>query len=566
MTAPHLRIERVRMRSTDGNHIALKLGLQQALRRVRPRSTHLPPHAILVIRRLQSQLGFGLKTSQMHRWQRHVEAQLDAAARRALRPVRQYVPSAAECVIFYDEVELLYCYTRDMLAGRSAWYWARLFPPDATSGRAVGEQLVNGWEIYPRALPHTLVQLQPRESQRALYALNRSQLSRLAHLLHATFALPHDVLQATVPEATAMPGPDEAARDGDEKPHPAATAPAPWRDWLLPRLEQELAPQAAYILGLSHVLVRHPRRARQRSFAEEAKAWLEQAASPRRANRADSAPVAGKSLGPSKVTEPAQAEPRPARAPSEAAKQEVVTTALGGAFFLLNLLSHLDLPAAIPALNRLHPWALLGALAADLLGDDYAPYRADRLWATIKELAGLEAGARWGEALTDTENFHLPPQWLSQTSTSTIAGRLEKGNGRLRVWQEDSPILIADLPVNPAALRALEAKYEDAGITLELEQRSGWTALADATTDLVAPPLAWYVARLRPFLTSFLVHLTGQAASSILRHPAKLIISRTHVDVVFSLEQINIALRRTGLDRTPGWLPDLGMIITIHFE
>ena len=52
----------------------------------------------------------------------------------------------------------------------------------------------------------------------------------------------------------------------------------------------------------------------------------------------------------------------------------------------------------------------------------------------------------------------------------------------------------------------------------------------------------------------------------LFHQPGTLYASRTHVDLVLSVEQISIPLRRAGLDRTPGWRPEFGYIITIHFE
>ena len=51
-----------------------------------------------------------------------------------------------------------------------------------------------------------------------------------------------------------------------------------------------------------------------------------------------------------------------------------------------------------------------------------------------------------------------------------------------------------------------------------------------------------------------------------LTDPAILYITRTHVDVVFTLEQIRLELRLAGLDHNPGWVPELGHVITFHFE
>ena len=48
--------------------------------------------------------------------------------------------------------------------------------------------------------------------------------------------------------------------------------------------------------------------------------------------------------------------------------------------------------------------------------------------------------------------------------------------------------------------------------------------------------------------------------------PGTVLVSRTHVDVVLRLEQIDLAARTVGLDQDPGWVPDLGRVVLFHFE
>ena len=47
--------------------------------------------------------------------------------------------------------------------------------------------------------------------------------------------------------------------------------------------------------------------------------------------------------------------------------------------------------------------------------------------------------------------------------------------------------------------------------------------------------------------------------------PGTIAISRTHVDVMLGLNQIDLAARVSGLDRDPGWVPALGRIVLFHF-
>jgi hypothetical protein len=48
--------------------------------------------------------------------------------------------------------------------------------------------------------------------------------------------------------------------------------------------------------------------------------------------------------------------------------------------------------------------------------------------------------------------------------------------------------------------------------------------------------------------------------------PGTVLVSRTHVDVILRLEQIDLAARTVGLDQDPGWVPDLGRVVLFHFE
>jgi len=45
----------------------------------------------------------------------------------------------------------------------------------------------------------------------------------------------------------------------------------------------------------------------------------------------------------------------------------------------------------------------------------------------------------------------------------------------------------------------------------------------------------------------------------------KLILSLSHVDLVMGMNQISVPVRLAGLDANPGWMPELGRVITFHF-
>jgi len=52
----------------------------------------------------------------------------------------------------------------------------------------------------------------------------------------------------------------------------------------------------------------------------------------------------------------------------------------------------------------------------------------------------------------------------------------------------------------------------------------------------------------------------------LLQRHAWMQLSDTHLDVIFSLDQVDLQVRRHGLDADLGWVPWLGRIVALHFE
>jgi hypothetical protein len=98
-----------------------------------------------------------------------------------------------------------------------------------------------------------------------------------------------------------------------------------------------------------------------------------------------------------------------------------------------------------------------------------------------------------------------------------------------------------------------------------------WDALAAlAGVDGEAEPAGRYeqwLAQHEPGIHEWLQgHLSDPGLfPALLAVPATFHRSRTHIDVFFSIEQINLELRCAGLDRNPGWLAPLGRVISFYF-
>lgn len=96
-----------------------------------------------------------------------------------------------------------------------------------------------------------------------------------------------------------------------------------------------------------------------------------------------------------------------------------------------------------------------------------------------------------------------------------------------------------------------------------------WGLLAEVAGDSVpnvvrSQWLATTLAQVHGYLAERLEQ--PDAISDYLLAPATLYLTRTHVDLVFSLDQIRLDVRMAGLDQDPGWVPELARAIAFHYE
>ncbi|MDX1665002.1 MAG: hypothetical protein R3272_14520, partial [Candidatus Promineifilaceae bacterium] len=443
-----LRVQRLHLRASAPAGAALRPQLAQALGAATLAAGRLPPSAILIVRRLDDLPPFPRRAAERRRWQRQVARRLNQLTAAAQRPARGPLPATAAAVLFADEVELLHCYTRDLLAGRSPWYWQELFPPGPLLP-PLPERLLTAWVRYARALPATLSALPPHVAQRALSLLAVPDLRCLLSSLHEVYSLPDDILRLGVPPAAsaAHPLPPVSPRRAPE----TSAAPPPFASPAA-AVYGGLSWQAAYIAGLCHTLAHHPQWARDERFAPWLAQIIERAQDARGAPAVAHAETIGRrertpTQAPTErdtaidvaMPEPGTAAPSAAcesarlatdRTPASQAGLAIAeagdTTALGGAFYLVNLLSTLGLPGDCPGLELLNPWELLAALAASLLGEQYERYQDDPLWRLLHALAGRPADDPvWGATLPPPPpHFLLPPALLTRARLSTLEATL----------------------------------------------------------------------------------------------------------------------------------------------
>ena len=208
----------------------------------------------------------------------------------------------------------------------------------------------------------------------------------------------------------------------------------------------------------------------------------------------------------------------------------------GGVLYLINMMVVLDLPDCFDEGWRLAtgagPWGLLHALGWELTMQDGEAPVADMLWLALAHLDGRAPDETPGVRLPHSRPrrwppFVLPPGWLSS---------------------------LPDAAAQPLAISRARQRQEVAGLHSRYPPLlARWLALALPFVDL----------RLRLALG---LSAEDSLATSLLWLPGQLYVTRTHVDLVASLEHIALPVRLAGLDRDPGWLPDFPRVVTFHFE
>ncbi|MCU0491971.1 MAG: hypothetical protein MUD01_10305, partial [Chloroflexaceae bacterium] len=179
-----------------------------------------------------------------------------------------------------------------------------------------------------------------------------------------------------------------------------------------------------------------------------------------------------------------------------------LVTRLAGVFYLLNLMAWPGMPQWPEGLSG---WAVLEAVARGLLGDTTPA--DDLLWAALAELDGREPGTPLGTACMGDL-----PMLTNEGKTEPLPARVQAAM---------TPVVAAWLTNGLPGIRALLAQLLNAADTAAIE--------------------------------------------SLLWAHGRLLVGPTHVEVVMPLDAIDLRARRVGLDRDPGWLPQVGRVVLFHF-
>jgi hypothetical protein len=214
-----------------------------------------------------------------------------------------------------------------------------------------------------------------------------------------------------------------------------------------------------------------------------------------------------------------------------------IETQVGGVFYLLNLALSLDLYADFT--KPLQPGIALSLWDfLTLVGQRLTPlrFRRDPLWGLLANLAGRAPAQAPGAGFHPPYAWRVPAAWLSAFPKSAT-WRCSESPDRLRVMHS-AGFAVVDVPRTSRVSSTTTARW-----------------------------MRW----LMPYVCARLSLALGEtdrrkAGSIVCAQNARVFTSPTHLDVMFSLAELPIAVRRSGLDRNPGWVPSAGRVMTFHYE
>ncbi|MBC8160664.1 MAG: hypothetical protein H7Z42_05530 [Roseiflexaceae bacterium] len=599
--------------------LLLRLRLEQALSAADLHVPGMPPAAILCVRRLPDPLPGRLDLNALmpqRAWEQAMRAALERMAQCAARPALGPPPPNTPAVWFEDRAELLACLARDWCTGTLAarWWWRTLLHDRGAHAGDLNDRLYAAWRATRAAIPAALALLHDRGAGAHFLALlPLAEVRALSRHVATTFGLPvlertHDVIPAhqrrEVPPTTAAAlamldhAADVRVLDPERRALYAAgvlLARAPmlaraawpvaierWANTESPgrTVGHPPLPEAPDTLPLPHA-AKPPRPYSAEPVPEQMQGVASDAATDPVAHAAPAlATQLDSDTTPAALPEIASpAPPVAAVAPNAAVTRllaprdadqrlaEPLQTRFGGMLLLINLALHLDLYSdftrPLHAGIGLSPWALLALLGPHLLP---AAAPDDPLWALLADLAGAapEVGfippRIWRVPRAWLEPFGVPAcyqiahrsGWL-QLAHPTGFAVLEQRRPLSRRRSES---------IGPPVRRFAGSRR---GINRIVHQLQAARALPFA-----APPdtLAGWIERLACYAQARLALALGGAdeVARTLALPARIYASDVRLDVMFSLNELPIAVRLAGLDRNPGWVPAAGRDIRFHFE
>jgi len=258
---------------------------------------------------------------------------------------------------------------------------------------------------------------------------------------------------------------------------------------------------------------------------------------------------------------------------------ECVVTRLGGLFYLIHALQDLGLPEAFEERWQLAssagPWGTLDLIGRAILGERFANVADDPIWPVLTRLAAWQPARRSGVDPV----YRVPADWLSTREDRAAPFTWCARDRRLWIWSRAGYLVAHRAWRRSRAPVAADVRRELARlgvpVTARIAQRrdAGIPWLPPVAAPAGCPVrYRRLAAAMAPAVRRRLQLALGEPAgrgdrvAALLLVRSRVYISTSHVDLVTTLDRADLAIRRAGLDRDPGWLPGYGRVIYFHFS
>ena len=229
-------------------------------------------------------------------------------------------------------------------------------------------------------------------------------------------------------------------------------------------------------------------------------------------------------------------------------------THAGGILYLIHLLRDADILRHFDV--GLGGWALLELLARCFLSD--AVGLDDEIWGTLARLDGRDPQTSIESYFKPQHTYSAPDAWLRFSPENERYVRYRCRG--VEIWNSAGFLTLDSQEIshpvgNVLRMSALQRR------AIRRNARVRPLGLSPS------PEMRRFLHFVLPYARCRLKRSLGATPiSQVLMCPGALYVTRTHVDLVMSMDEISLPVRMAGLDANPGWVPELGHVITFHFE
>ncbi len=571
-TRDDFTIMRLRVKGSELDPLAVRPRVQNLISEVRLYPL-LPESASLFIRKLDDPSPGLLELEAIdsratQTWRRSFHSRFAQLATSAVRPALGPVSSSAESVVFLDYSELLACLTADWCNGfvGARWWWHTFLK------RGDIERVIKQfWKEKIEYVPAALQQLaKKRVLVEFVASLSDSETRELVVRIADRFALPaiRRVVESFEQELVETRDDFSVASESVLVKEAQVRSVAPWR-FVVPEADTpRLRPVHQLFLGVALMIRRAPAQVRARSFAREVERWQTVVSPTFSAVVDEEVPRAvevveesEEQLLPIEVV----AEERVNTDETDQERIEVVEMEVARE---VSARTEAPRPGAQPRARvvdspveaRVSGEALVleTPRSTEVIVEDFVEELEESL--TIEtELGGFFYLINLAIFLEIYSDFTNPVETFTDLNIWDFVALV--GNELNEHQNEEDPIW--SLLANLAGYKDFSRKGAKTQRKTSGSRRSELCVFA----PLREKTLIW-LSHLLPFLRARLRRAlnTPDFATVLCRHRARVTLTATHIDVFFSLSELPIEIRLSGLDRDPGWVPAAGRFIAFHFE